>query len=165
MSTVAQQLREGREARNLTIQQVADITKIRTDHLRALEEGSYDAFSAPVYIRGFVRSYSMLLKLEVPRLMTELEAELKQTRKFAEPPALSPRTHGVLDFIMLQLSQLDWRKALIAVAALGVALGLFSSYLAWKHKRAADPLKGLGPGLYQPGQGNSGDTLPLPAKR
>ena len=56
MSTVAEQLREAREAQNLTVYQVAEITKIRTDHIRALDEGNYDVFSAPVYIRGSVRS-------------------------------------------------------------------------------------------------------------
>jgi len=66
MSTVAEQLRQAREARHLTVQQAAEITKIRTDHLRALEEGNFEVFSAPVYIRGFVRSYSTLLKMEVP---------------------------------------------------------------------------------------------------
>lgn len=69
MPTVAEQLRQAREARNLTVQQVADVTKIRTDHLRALEEGNFDMFSAPVYIRGFVRTYSTLLKLDVRQTM------------------------------------------------------------------------------------------------
>ena len=45
MSTVAEQLRVAREARKLTIQQVADATKIRTDHIRALEEGNFNVFS------------------------------------------------------------------------------------------------------------------------
>jgi len=87
-----------REARNLTVQQVVEITKIRTDHLRALEEGNFDVFSAPVYIRGFVRTYSILLKLDVPQIMAALEAELAQTTKFAEPPPLAEHPHGV-DFL------------------------------------------------------------------
>ena len=52
MSTVAEQLRSAREARKLTIYQVAETTKIRTDHIRALEVGNFEVFSAPVYIRG-----------------------------------------------------------------------------------------------------------------
>ena len=72
MSTVAEKLRQAREARNLTVHQVADVTKIRTDHIRALEEGKFDVFSAPVYIRGFVRTYSTLLKLDVPQIMAAL---------------------------------------------------------------------------------------------
>src|SRR5512144_1323490 len=115
MSTVAEQLRHAREARNLTVQEVADITKMRTDHLRALEEGNFDVFSAPVYIRGFVRTYSALLKLDVPQVMSALDAELAQTTKFAEPPSLTEHPRGVLDFVMLQLSQVDWRRASIGL--------------------------------------------------
>src|SRR5215471_3076472 len=94
MSTVADKLRQAREAQNLTIHQVADITKIRTDHIRALEEGNFDVFSAQVYIRGFVRTYSTLLKMDVPQVMSKLEAELGGTEKFSEPPPLTdqPKT-------------------------------------------------------------------------
>ena len=82
MSTVAEQLRQARELRHLTVEQVAEITKIRTDHLRALEEGNFSVFSAPVYIRGFVRSLSTLLKLDVPQVMAALDSELRQTQEF-----------------------------------------------------------------------------------
>ena len=75
MSTVAEQLRLAREAKNLSITQVADITKIRSDHLRALEEGNFNVFSAPVYIKGFVRTYAMLLKLDVAGVMRALDGE------------------------------------------------------------------------------------------
>ena len=67
MPTVAEQLRQAREEQKLNIYQVAEITKIKTDHIRALESGSYDSFSAPVYIRGFVRSYAKVLKLDLDR--------------------------------------------------------------------------------------------------
>ena len=90
MPTVAEQLRTSREAQSLTVYQVAEITKIRTDHVRALEEGKYEAFAAPVYIRGFVRTYAGLLKLDVPRLMSLLETELSQTEKFHELPPSPP---------------------------------------------------------------------------
>src|ERR1019366_6155615 len=102
MSTVAEQLRQAREAQNLTEQRIVEITKIPTDHLRALEEGNYDMFSAPVYIRGFVRGYAKLLKLDVPQIMAALDTELAQTTKFAEPPPLTERPRGTVDFLMLQ---------------------------------------------------------------
>src|ERR1044071_5997129 len=110
MSTVAEQLRQAREAKNLTIHQVADVTKIRTDHIRALEEGNFNVFSAPVYIRGFVRTYATLLKLDVPQTMAALDAELGRTEKFSEPPPLTNQPRGFVDFVMLQLSKADWRK-------------------------------------------------------
>src|SRR4051794_13172396 len=110
MSTVAEKLRQAREAKNLTVHQLAEITKIRTDHIRALEEGNFNVFSAPVYIRGFVRTCATLLKLDVGQTMAALDAELGQTEKFAEPPPLMDQPKGVLDFVMLQLSKVDWRK-------------------------------------------------------
>jgi len=160
MSTVAEQLRQAREARNLTEQQIVEITKIRTDHLRALEEGNFDVFSAPVYIRGFVRSYATLLKLDVPQVMAALEAELAGTTKFAEPPPLAEHTHGSVDFLMLQLSKVDWRKVLIG---LGIVIALVAAVSLWVNWRNRNPLKGLKPGVYQSPPGSSGDTLPLPA--
>src|SRR3989442_410993 len=39
MSTVAEQMRRAREEQSLTVHQVSDITKIKTDHIRALEDG------------------------------------------------------------------------------------------------------------------------------
>src|SRR6516164_7212253 len=113
MSTVAEQLRQAREARHLSVQEVAEITKLRSDHVRALEEGNFDVFSAPVYIRGFVRTYSTLLKLEVPAVV----AALGQTKKFAEPPPLSDHPRGVVDFLMLLLSRVDWRRGAVGLAA------------------------------------------------
>src|ERR1041384_7150717 len=140
MSAVAEQLRHAREARRLTLEQVAEITKMRTDHLRALEEGNYNVFSAPVYIRGFVRRYSTLLKLDVPHVRAPLDTELGKTQGFAEPPPLSEGPRGLVDFLMLQLSRIDWRKGVIGLG-LGVVFFLaVVGYLGWRHYRTADPL-------------------------
>ena len=160
MSTVAEQLRQAREAKNLTVQQIVEITKIRTDHLRALEEGNFDVFSAPVYIRGFVRSYATLLKLDVPQVMAALEAELAGTKKFAEPPPLAERPHGLVDFLTLHLSKVDWLKGLIGLGAVIALVAAVWAWVAWRHH---NPLKGLKPAVYQSTPGTAGDTLPLPA--
>ncbi|HXP62281.1 MAG TPA: helix-turn-helix domain-containing protein [Dongiaceae bacterium] len=165
MQTVAEQLHQAREARHLTVQQVADITKIRGDHLRALEAGDFEVFSATVYIRGFVRTYAGVLKMEVPQVMAALDQELRQTTKFAEPPSLSGPPGGVLDVLMLQLSKVDWRRGLGVLAALVVVGGLLAGYFLWRHYQTTDPLRGLSPGAYHSSSNAAGDTLPLPAPR
>src|SRR3989441_4247142 len=104
MATVSEQLRLAREAQQLDIYQVAEITKIKTDHIRALESGNFDMFSAPVYIRGFVRTYATMLKLDVPRLLVDLEAELSRSERFRDPPPLTNTPRSPLDFLMLQLT-------------------------------------------------------------
>jgi cytoskeletal protein RodZ len=160
MPTVAEQLRAAREAKKLTVNDVAEKTKIRTDHIRALDEGNFNVFSAPIYIRGSVKNYATLLKLDVPKIMAALDAELKGTEKFSEPPPLVEEPQTVPDKLMFLLSKLDWRKGLAALVAIGIVLIIVIVIFAWRHHRRADPLAGLPPAVYQPA--NSGDTLPLP---
>jgi len=165
MSSVPEQLRQAREAQKLTVHQVADITKIRTDHIRALEEGNYGIFSAPVYIRGFVRTYATILKLNVPEIMAALNQELGQNKKFSEPLPISGPPRGLLDFFMLQLSKLDVRKGLVALIALIVIVVGGATFLIWRHYKNYDPLADLKPGVYHSTQTVSGETLPLPAPK
>jgi len=160
MSTVAEQLLLARKAQNLSINQVAEVTKIRGDHIRALEEGNFNVFSAPVYIRGFVRTYAALLKLDVPGVMQTLDGELGKTEKFREPPPLSDQKRGLLDFLTLQLSKLNWRAAVIIAIAVAAILLVGSGIYIWNHHRTADPLANLGTGVYQPPP--AGETAPLP---
>lgn len=161
MSTVSEQLREARLAQGLTVQQVVDITKIRTDHLLALEDGNFNVFSAPVYIKGFVRTYATILKLDVPKIIAQLEAELRQTEKFAEPPPLTDEPRTVLDFFTLQLSKLDLQRAAIIGGVLLCLLLGFVVVFTVRHHRKADPLSGLKPAVYQNTQTLSGEKLPL----
>jgi cytoskeleton protein RodZ len=162
MGTVAEQLRQGRESRGLSVQQVAEATKMRTDHVRALEQGNYEAFVAPVYIRGFVRAYARLVGLDADVLLGALAQELGQTEKFREPPSLLGTEKTALDAVMLRLSRINWRIALPVTGALiAVLVGL------WVHRsitqrRAQDPVAGVAPGVYTPPPAGGGDTLPLP---
>jgi cytoskeletal protein RodZ len=150
MPTVAEQLREAREQRGWTIHQLADMTKIRTDHIRALEEGDYNVFAAPVYIQGFVRTCATLLKLDVPAVLANLDGELGQTKKFREHPRLSGESRGIVDFITLQFSKINWRVGL-PIAILGiVVIGAVVAYRTIQNRKSEDPLKNLGPGIYHP---------------
>jgi cytoskeletal protein RodZ len=167
MSTVGEQLLQARESRQLTIGQVAEITKIRSDHLRALEEGNYSIFAAPVYIRGFVRTYSTLLKLDVPQVMADLEGELGQARQKAEPTARPSRADGALDLFMLQLSRIDWQKGALGLGVVIVLLGIVLGGIVWRRSRTIEPPKDLKPAVYQPHQGAdpTQPTLPLPTPK
>ena len=160
MSTVAEQLHVAREAKSLTVHQVAEVTKIRTDHIRALEEGNFNAFSAPVYIRGFVRTYATLLKLNVSELMTALDQELGATEKFREPPPLTDQPRNALDFLTLQLSKVNWRIASVVLGGLVLLLIVMLGVSIWKGRNTINPINDLPPAVYQPA--SPGETLPLP---
>jgi cytoskeletal protein RodZ len=164
MATVSEQLRHARERQQLDIYQVAEITKIKTDHLRALESGHFEVFSAPVYIRGFIRTYATMLKLDPAKLLKDLENEIGASGRLREPPSHAGQSHGSgsVDFLMLQLSRLNWRVVVVVIAVLAfvaVSVALIRS----RFRQPADPLKNVSPSLYQSKPGRSGDTLPVPA--
>ena len=162
MPTVPETLRAAREAASLTIQQVAESTKLKTEQLRALEQGDYSVFPAPIYIRGSIRTYAKLVKLDVPALMTQLEAEFSHSRELSDPPPLTPPGGGILDWLMLQFSKLDWRVASALVLLLVVLLVAWSFIRPAPASRKSDPLSRLGTGLYSPKQTSQpGHILPL----
>ena len=165
MATVAELLRAAREERKLSVYQVAEATKIKTDHIRALDEGNYNAFAAPVYIRGFVRTYATLLKLDVAKTIEALDTELAQTKKFKEPPSLSQSEQGWIDFLMLQLSRLNWRIFVPIIALAAVAGLVYIGMRTWRSHQAKNPPVPLGAGLYQAPTNSVRITLPLPTNR
>ena len=162
MSTVAEQLRVARETSKLTIEQVADLTKIRSDRVRALEAGEYNTFSATIYIRGSVKNYAKLLKLDEANLLAALDAELKGTEKFSELPPLVETKKTFLDSLIMAWAKLNWKIGFAGMVAIALIAMAGAGVWAWRHHQASDPLKNLPPAVFQPG--NPGDTLPLPKK-
>jgi cytoskeletal protein RodZ len=159
MPTVAEQLRAAREAKNITIQQVADLTKIRTDHIRALEEGNYDVFSAPIYIRGSVKNYATLLKLDVPKVLADLDRELKGTANFSEPPPLVEQKKTSVDYMMFWMSKLNWKIGGFLAIIAAIILIFVLAHAAFKHLGHHGRAPNLPPAKYQ--SSDSDETLPL----
>ena len=61
---LGEQLRDLREAQGLTYEDVAETTHVRPHILKAIEEGRIGDFAAPVYVRGFAKSYCEYLMAE-----------------------------------------------------------------------------------------------------
>ncbi|MCC2641714.1 MAG: uncharacterized protein K0S45_2127 [Nitrospira sp.] len=64
MESVGEFFRQVRETKGLTVDEVASKTRIRSDFIKALEEGNYAKLPDQVFARGFVRSYARSLGLE-----------------------------------------------------------------------------------------------------
>ena len=71
MSELGALLIRARETRGLTIEDAERDTRISRRYLQALEAEQFDAIPAPVYARGFLRSYSQYLGLD-PQQMLQL---------------------------------------------------------------------------------------------
>ena len=63
MDSVGEKLRTTREAKKLSIREVANETNIAPTYIEALESEDFDKFPSETYIIGFLRAYSELLKL------------------------------------------------------------------------------------------------------
>ncbi len=71
--SVGQQLRQAREARTLTLEQVAQATRIRERYLRALEDGDLSAVPSLAQARGFLRVYADYVQLDPDLLLDKLD--------------------------------------------------------------------------------------------
>jgi transcriptional regulator with XRE-family HTH domain len=85
-------LKQRREARHLSIEQVAEQTRIRMHYLQALENDDLSAIPSMVQARGFLRIYSEFLGLTLDKLSsaarpTESQLPTSPAASTAEPVA------------------------------------------------------------------------------
>lgn len=83
-------LRQARERRGLTLEQVASDSRIPVHYIQALETDAFDDLPAPVYVRGFLRVYGRLLDVDTAPLLDELVDVWPAARTSAEPAPLPP---------------------------------------------------------------------------
>jgi transcriptional regulator with XRE-family HTH domain len=67
--SVGARLRQAREFRRLTLQQVSEATKVRTQYLQALESDDHSAIPSAAQARGFLRLYAEFLELDLQELV------------------------------------------------------------------------------------------------
>ncbi|SEN34944.1 helix-turn-helix domain-containing protein [Paenibacillus sp. OV219] len=73
MSDLGALLRKAREQRNLSLDDIQELTKIRKRYLEAIEDGNYKVLPGSFYVRAFVKNYADAVGLdaeEVLRLYT-----------------------------------------------------------------------------------------------
>lgn len=64
MESVGEFFKQVRETKGLTVDEVASKTRIRSDFVKALEDGNFAKLPDQVFARGFVRSYARSLGLD-----------------------------------------------------------------------------------------------------
>ena len=148
MESVAEQLNSARESLGLSVKDVVEQTNLKTDQVEALESGRWDSFAAPVYVRGFVRSYAQLLKLPGDELTRALDVELGVAKKSKEvEDELKPNQSSV-NILMLWFSRVNWKVALPVFIFLGLVAGTYFGVQAWQKGPApAADTSQLGAGL------------------
>ncbi len=85
-------LRQERERRNTSLESVAQATRIPLKSLNALERDEFHLLPAPVFVRGFLRTYAVHLGLDPKEVLALYEGQSDSFK--ASPPKkidLSPR--------------------------------------------------------------------------
>ena len=85
-----------RGERGLSLQQAASATHIRTEFLSALEADEPELLPAPVYARGYLRTYARYLGLDEESLVARLHQPARDPRKNLGLGLLVPRPRVVL---------------------------------------------------------------------
>jgi transcriptional regulator with XRE-family HTH domain len=70
-------LRSTREKLGISIEELSEATRIEIEYLDAIERGEFEALPGPVYIRSYLRTYSIYVKLD-PRKVIKIYQESKQ---------------------------------------------------------------------------------------
>jgi cytoskeletal protein RodZ len=74
--TVGERLRAAREAKGLSLEDVAAQTRIPQRHLESIETADWDALPAPTYTTGFAKSYATAVGLDRTEISDQLRAEM-----------------------------------------------------------------------------------------
>lgn len=80
MRTVGQILKEGREQKVYTLEQVEKAIKIRKEFLVALETDNYKKLPPPTFVRGFIKNYANFLGLDSSKLLAIFRREFAEDR-------------------------------------------------------------------------------------
>ena len=92
MQTIGQKLKQAREERRLTIENVFEVTRIRAQYLQALEADDLSAMPSPVQARGYLRNYAEFLGLNFDQLLDEMRAANTSSDEIITPMDSTPVT-------------------------------------------------------------------------
>lgn len=82
-------LKQAREEKGITLDELQRITKIQKRYLQNVEEGNYDALPGVFYARAFVKQYAEVVGLDPEMVFEEYKNEIPSTPKEAIPEQLS----------------------------------------------------------------------------
>ena len=142
MTQFGTQLKEAREGRGLTLQQVAASTKISVSVLEALEQGDFPRLPGGIFSRAFVRSYALEVGANPDAMVAQFVAELEAAAPTMTETVRPDVTEDDIAFLERQR-----RAALfLRIGLIVLALVIIGSLIAWQLRRQqATPQTELAP--------------------
>lgn len=122
MGSFGEKLQREREMRGVTLEEIAEATKIGTRSLRALEHNEFDKLPGGIFNKGFVRAYAKYLGLDEEQAVADYLTASGQ----AEAPATGPLPEVPPTVKLPAQRRRPW-----LLLALGVLL-LAAGWLGWR---------------------------------
>lgn len=141
-NSVGQRLREAREARGLSLEEVAAQTRIPIRHLRSIEDGKYEELPALTYTVGFGRNYANAVGLDGAEIGRELREQLGGAQRAS---SISTEYYAPPDPARVPSRPLAW-------IAGGLALMLVVAYLIWRSQLGSEQEAAEAPAVQQQAQ-------------
>lgn len=84
LTSLGEELRKEREIREISLQEIADDTKISSRFLEAIESGDHSSLPAPVFTRGFIQEYATFLGLDAEEMVDRYLQQVKEEQEREE---------------------------------------------------------------------------------
>lgn len=146
MNEIGDMLKQARTEKNITIQDVHNITKIMPKYLTAIEEGRWEVLPGPAYTRGYIRSYAEVVEVDGDYLIELFDEFLEDnTDEIHEPKEQLQKEHNktskrVLKKMSQSESTKGWATVLVGVVLLLMFIK-FSSVWLDHNKRNTDSIQ------------------------
>lgn len=75
MQSLGERLRSAREAKGATASEAAAATKIKVQHIEALEAEDFGKIAAPIYVKGFLKLYAEYLGFEPNEIIEHYKSD------------------------------------------------------------------------------------------
>lgn len=76
LTELGNRLKEAREAKGLTLDDLQEITKIQKRYLSCIEQGKYDVIPGKFYVRAFIKQYAEAVDIDPETLFEEFRHEI-----------------------------------------------------------------------------------------
>lgn len=113
-------LRAAREAAGLSIDAVAQQLKLAPRQVRAIEEADYAQLPGRTFVRGFVRNYARLVRLDIDTVL----AALPDAAAPQETPSLQPPAADMGELPAPEGTGLGWTRWAIPAAMIAIVAAL-----------------------------------------
>lgn len=130
LTGVGVELKQAREARGLSVEDVAQQLKFAPRQIESLEAERFDRLPGPTIARGMVRNYARLLKLEPEPLLERMSPRVVPAE---DPAQLAARFKQPVPFSD------SGRRSTLLYAGFSVGVLLLAGVVVyqWQHERAA----------------------------